>query len=150
MRARLVLALLLVFAPAAAQAFCFGEFKVHVFNDANGNGVLDAGEAGRAGVVVQFDQQADGSVESTVTTDANGDAVTGALGIFPFRIRVVLPPGATQTTPNPGDQVVNCGAFGPSLIDFGLVQAVPATSHASLVLLAIALATVSLAVLRRG
>src|SRR5438132_8429622 len=61
--------LLIVFASPAAHAFCFGTIHVHVFSDVNGNGVLDPGEPGRPGVIVQNDQFGDGTIEGTSTTD---------------------------------------------------------------------------------
>src|SRR4029078_374693 len=42
------------------------------FNDVNGNGVQDGGEAGIPGVVVEIKSPAGGSTIATRTTDANG------------------------------------------------------------------------------
>jgi hypothetical protein len=76
-----------------------------VFNDANHNGVLDAGEAGVAGRIVQLVDPS-GNVVAHVKTSANGsysfDNLTFSLspGVA-YQVREVLPGGVTQTTPNP-------------------------------------------------
>jgi hypothetical protein len=57
--------------PAAQK----GSISGTVFNDANGNGVLDAGETGMAGVVVFLDANGNGVLDANemyTTTDANG------------------------------------------------------------------------------
>lgn len=54
----------------------FGDATLHgiVFDDRNGNGVQDAGERGRAGIVLTIVwQSSTGPVLMTVTTDANGE-----------------------------------------------------------------------------
>ena len=43
-----------------------------VFNDANGNGTKDSGDAGLQGWTVDLDFNADGSVDQSIITDANG------------------------------------------------------------------------------
>ena len=152
MRARVVLALAIVFVPVVAHGFCVGTFHIHVFRDLNGNGVLDPGEPGLPNVTVQVDYQANGTIDSTLITDANGDADLPTIAVFPYRLRIVVPPGATQTTANPPDQTVNCIAFGPTNVQFGLALTAPApaTSPLTLMLLAMALAGVSVLALRRA
>jgi len=152
MRARIALCLTILFVPVVAHGFCFGTFHFHVFRDLNGNGVLDPGEPGLPNVAVQVDYHADGTIDATVTTDANGDADLNAIAAFPYRLSIVVPPGATQTTANPPDQGVNCIAFGPTNVQFGLAVTAPAPamSPAALMLLAIGLASVSVLALRRA
>lgn len=152
MRLRVVLALAILFAPVVAHGFCLGTFHIHVFRDLNGNGVLDPGEPGLPNVTVQVDWMADGTIDQTLITDANGDADLPAVASNPYRFRIVVPPNATQTTANPPDQFVNCIAFGPTNVQFGLAVAAPAPamSPPALMLLAAALAGVSFTVLRRA
>jgi hypothetical protein len=138
--------LLIVIAAPPARAFCFGTIHVHVFNDINGNGVVDAGEAGRPGVVVQEDQTGDGTIESTLTTDVNGDADFFVPAVVVYRIRIITPGGATQTTVNPGDLNPGCNTTAP--IVFGLVPTTPAMSPVPLALLALTLAAI--VVIRRA
>jgi len=144
MRRALILVLLAAALPA--HAFCLGTVHVHVFDDRNGNGVADAGEAGLAGVVVQEDQLGDGTIEAVKTTDANGDADFTMPAVVPYRFRIVVPPGTTQSTTNPADLTAQCNATTP--ISFGLVPTIPTTSPRVLVLLAVLLA--SIAIVRRA
>ena len=72
-----------------------------VFNDANNNGIQDAGESGISGVTVTLTNR-DGSVTQTDTTDDNG--IYGFDGLAPddYKITVDVPDGFTATTPNAG------------------------------------------------
>src|SRR5262249_17071202 len=81
------------------------EISGTVFNDANHNGVLDAGEAGVAGRLVQLVDPL-GNVVAQVKTSARGTYSFNNLA-FPlqpgvaYQVLEVLPGGVTQTTPNP-------------------------------------------------
>ena len=70
-----------------------------VWRDDDANGRQDAGEPGIAGVTVQlFD--ADGiTVLQTVTTNATGVYCSQRPGPAPYRIRAILPAGATGFAP---------------------------------------------------
>jgi hypothetical protein len=81
-----------------------------VFNDLNGNGTRDSDEAGVAGVTVQLDAGADGSVDQTATTDAQGHYAFAVLTAGTERVRVVLPAGVTLTTADPADVTAALGA----------------------------------------
>lgn len=135
----------LLTAPAA-HAFCFGTIHVHVFNDANGNGVVEPGETGRQGVPVQLDQLADGTIEQTLTTDANGDVDFFVPAVVVYRVRIIAPAGTAQTTANPPDMNIVCNGVTP--VSFSLVQAVPTLPTGMLALLALSLAGVGVVVRR--
>jgi hypothetical protein len=138
-----------VLSASAAHAFCFGIIHVHVFNDRNANGAMDNGESGLHGVVVQLDQNGDGTIEDTKTTDGNGDVDFFGPAVVPYRIRIVLPAGAMQTTANPPD--VNMSCNGVTNVSIGLAPAAqaPAFSRRMLALLALSLAGIALVVIRR-
>jgi SdrD B-like domain len=150
MRTRALLAaaiLISLLAASSAYAFCFGTIHVHVFNDTNRNGVLDAGEGPIAGVVVQEDQLGDGTIEQTLTTDANGDVDFFAPAVVNYQVRIVAPAGMVQTSVTPPSFLIVCN--GVTTVSFGLIQAIPAMSPSLLALLAISLVAVAVAVLRR-
>lgn len=138
----------LVLAAPSARAFCFGTIHVHVFNDTNLNGVVDAGETARPGVAVQLDQFGDGTIEQTLTTDANGDVDFFAPAIVPYAVTVVVPAGTVQSSANP--PLLNLTCNGTSNVSFALVQAVPVLSPGMLALLTLALGAIALITIRRG
>src|SRR5262249_3421743 len=87
-------------APPAVQ---FGNFTLvtlrgQVFEDTNGNGSKDDGNTGLAGRSVSLDAGADGSVEQTTTTDANGNFSLPDLGPGTYRGRAA---GQTRALPTP-------------------------------------------------
>jgi hypothetical protein len=101
----------------------FGDFKLvaisgEKFNDVNGNGVKDAGDNGIAGVTIDLDKGADGSVDQTTTTDANGNYGFTGVGPGTYRIREETPTGTVQTTTDPTDIVTSSGTD-LSGVDFG-------------------------------
>jgi len=150
MRTRTLLAVAILasfLAASNAHAFCFGTIHVHVFNDTNRNGVLDAGEAAVPGVAVQLDQLGDGTVEETLTTNANGDVDFLAPAVVSYQVRIVAPAGMVQTSVTPPTFPITCD--GVTNVSFGLIQAIPAVSPMLLALLAISLMTVAVATLRR-
>lgn len=138
----------LVLAAPPARAFCFGTIHVHVFNDTNLNGVVDPGETPRPGVAVQLDQLGDGTIEQTLTTDANGDVDFFAPAVVPYAVSIVVPAGTTQSSANPPLLNLTCNAT--SNVSFALVQAVPALSRGMLTLLTLALGAIALITTRRG
>ena len=73
----------------------------HVWEDANGNGQQDAGEAGIAGVTVQL-LNASGAVVATTTTDAQGNYNFGNLLPGLYDVRFVTPTGYTETSSDSG------------------------------------------------
>jgi uncharacterized surface anchored protein len=70
------------------------------FNDANGNGVKDAGETGVSGVTIRLTNSV-GVVLST-TTDTSGNFSFTGLAAGPYVLTEVLPAGTVQTVPGGG------------------------------------------------
>jgi hypothetical protein len=136
-----------LFVASNASAFCFGTIHVHVFNDTNRNGALDAGESPIAGVVVQEDQLGDGTIEQTLITDANGDVDFFAPAVVNYQILIVAPAGMVQTSVTPPSFPIVCN--GVTNVSFGLIQSIPAVSPTLLAMMAISLAAIAVAVLRR-
>lgn len=104
----------------------FGNFTLTtiggvVFQDNNGNGVKDAGDAGLQGKKVDLDLNADGVVEQTATTDANGAYSFPNLGPGVYRIRQEGQSGVLQTTANPAD-IANVSGVDHTSVNFGNFQ----------------------------
>jgi protocatechuate 3,4-dioxygenase beta subunit len=77
----------------------------NVFNDANGNGVKDSGEAGLSGWVVYCDLKNTGSFvtsDNNKTTDSNGNFDFVSLTAGTYIIRVIPKSGYTLTSPSSG------------------------------------------------
>ena len=95
----------------------FGDFKTvsisgSVFQDTNGNGGCNKGEAGLAGVTVFLDTNNNGVLdagETSTTTDANGNYSFTNVGPGTYHVAEVLPTGFTQTTANPAAIVASSG-----------------------------------------
>lgn len=92
-----------------------------VFTDANGNGIFDAGEAGRAGVTVNL---SGAGQNLSVVSDANGDYQFLNLGPGTYNITAVAPAGSQLTTASLTVTIPNSGVVGGEIIDrdLGLVQ----------------------------
>jgi len=76
-----------------------------VFNDANGDGAQDNGEAGLAGVQVYADLGNVGyfvTGDPTTTTNANGNYTLSGLAAGNYIVRQVQPLGDAQTSPSGG------------------------------------------------
>jgi uncharacterized repeat protein (TIGR01451 family) len=96
-----------------------GSIGGKLFDDANGNGVLDDGEGGLAGWSVQL-QDAIGSVVATAQADAGGSYSFTGLDAATYRVRLMLQAGYIQTTADPADvAIANGNSIGG--IDFGAV-----------------------------
>jgi hypothetical protein len=74
------------------------------FNDLNGNGVRDAGEAGVSGVTIQVRNSA-GALSGTAQTDASGNFTVSGLQAGTYKVSEVLTSGFAQTTPG-GDGTI--------------------------------------------
>jgi hypothetical protein len=77
-----------------------------VFEDHNGNGVRNSGEAGLAGVTVYLDQNRNGALdagETFTTTGATGTYAFNNLAAGTYTVREVVPTGFAQTGPFPND-----------------------------------------------
>ena len=86
-----------------------GSIGGRVWNDADGNGALGAGEAGLPGWTVFIDQDADGAFEPgepSAVTDAGGVYALGGVPIGSFSVREVPAVGWTPTAPGTGVQLV--------------------------------------------
>ena len=76
------------------------------FNDANGNGARDAGEAGLSGVTIRLTDAA--GVVRTTTTDASGAFSFTNVAAGAYVVSEVVPNGFTQTAPAaPGTFAIN-------------------------------------------
>ncbi|MBK1986128.1 carboxypeptidase regulatory-like domain-containing protein [Sphaerospermopsis aphanizomenoides BCCUSP55] len=96
-----------------------------VFVDANNNGIQDAGEAGLSGVKVELINPADGSVITSITTDANGGYNFSGLTPGDYQVRFTAPTGYSFSTANQGgDDAKDSDAN----ITTGLTQTVTLTS----------------------
>ena len=87
-----------------------GSLGDFVFEDANGNGLQDAGELPVAGVVVEvFDSNGDSA--GTDTTDAEGKWLVGDLPADTYTVKFTLPDGREFTTQDQGgDDAVDSDA----------------------------------------
>jgi hypothetical protein len=94
-----------------------------VFLDINANGRRDFLEPGLAGIVVQLLDDS-GKVLSTTTTDSQGhytfNSFNGLGGTGNYNVRLVVPAGLRQTTPNPSTILISRGGIDQNDIDFGL------------------------------
>src|SRR5439155_13930414 len=88
------------------------------FNDVDGDGTQAPGELGAAGVTINLDLNADGTVDATTTTDSNGNYHFDNLAPGTYRVREVAPAGTVQTTTNPADIVLSSNQTVTG-IDFG-------------------------------
>ncbi|AFZ20509.1 DVUA0089 family protein [Allocoleopsis franciscana] len=72
------------------------------WNDLNGNGVQDTGEAGLAGWTIYLDQNNNGTLdtgETSTTTDANGNYSFTGLAAGTYTVAEVMQSGWQQTSP---------------------------------------------------
>ena len=101
-----------------------------VWNDTNGDGIHDAGEAGLAGVTVNLRQDTDGDgifetpVAST-DTDSNGAYTFADLPAGSYRAVIVGPDGKSATTPSAIDVQLAAGQQFDTA-DFGFSATTPA------------------------
>jgi hypothetical protein len=101
-----------------------------VMNDANNNGKIDSRETGLANIVVQL-QDSQGNIVATTRTGRDGSYRFDGLALGVYRVRVLAPQGARQTTADPPNVVVSKGQL-LDRVDFGLNLPKPATRSAAL------------------
>jgi hypothetical protein len=96
-----------------------GVVRGHVFIDFNGDGVRQNNEPGQPGVLVYADLNGNGKYDPPTAANIGEPAVrSGPGGGYELRlkadgdylIRQIVPPGFTQTTPNPGPLSVAGGS----------------------------------------
>ena len=93
---------------ASTSGLVFGNFPLPgsisgmKFNDANGNGLLDPGEAGVGGITIQLfsGSHAEGSPLATAVSDGSGNFSFTNLTAGTYSVTEVLPSGYRQTTPS--------------------------------------------------
>ncbi|WP_413175367.1 SdrD B-like domain-containing protein [Anabaena azotica] len=97
----------------------------YVFVDANNNGIQDDSEAGLGGVTVELINPANGSVITSITTDAYGGYNFSGLTPGDYQVRFTAPSGYSFSTANQGgDDTKDSDAN----ITTGLTQTVTLTS----------------------
>jgi serine-aspartate repeat-containing protein C/D/E len=101
--------------------FQLGRLSGQKFEDVNGDGVREAGEPGLAGWTIELDRGADGTVDATTTTAADGSYAFDGLMAGTYRVREVGRSGWVQTTVNPGDVTIISGSAATG-VDFGNFQ----------------------------
>lgn len=87
----------------------------HKFNDLNGNGVQDGGEADLSGWQVNIS----GPVTQSATTGANGVATFPCVPPGTYFVTEVTQPGWIQSTPSGGVHVVNATCGNNYAVEFG-------------------------------
>jgi uncharacterized protein (DUF2141 family) len=87
------------------------------FNDANGNGLLDSGEAGVAGVTINLFSGGSATKLASAVTDASGAFSFSNLAAGTYTLGEVLPEGYRQTTPGGGGMLDVSVAPGQSVTD---------------------------------
>lgn len=102
------------------QGVSTGTVEGMIFNDVNGNGILDAGESGLVGVTVFADTNNNGVLDAGEVSAVTGVGGTFTLTLPPgtFSIRQVLPAGFQQITVNPVPVTVVAGGLTTN-INFG-------------------------------
>jgi hypothetical protein len=102
-----------------------------VFSDVSRNGHGSFQKPGLPGVTVQL-QDDSGAVLATTVTDGQGhyrfDNFNGIGGTGDYNVRLVLPSGFRQTTPNPATILISRGDLNVTGVDFGVAPARPTTS----------------------
>jgi hypothetical protein len=119
------------------------EISGTVFNDPDGNGVRETGEAGIHGVTVELHDAASGDLISSTVTDANGEydfteLGAGTDGTIPgtgnFTLKLIVPPGftqnATEIAHNPGEIFLSRGDLQIDGQDFAIMSSRAAPAFA--------------------
>jgi choice-of-anchor A domain-containing protein/uncharacterized repeat protein (TIGR01451 family) len=78
--------------PTPPALGSIGDF---VWNDANHNGIQDAGEAGLPSVTVELFSYSNNSLAATTTTDANGKYLFSNLAAGSYFVQFIIPSGYT-------------------------------------------------------
>ncbi len=105
--------------------FQLGSISGQKFEDSDGDGVKDVGEAGLAGWTIFIDSDNDGvkdAGETSTVTDSNGDYSFDNLSAGNYTIREVQQIGWQQTTTNPSDINITTSGTNATGVDFGNFQ----------------------------
>ena len=116
------------------SGFDFGEFQTvtlsgEVYNDFNGNGVLDNGEPGLAGWTIDLYRNGYGFIAST-TTDSSGDYAFTGVGPGTYILEEVSQSGYIQTSSPSDYSVTTSNAQNVANLDFGEFQTVTLSGEA--------------------
>lgn len=99
----------------------------HKFLDSNANGAQDPGEPNLSGWTIQLDKNANGTVDASTVTDANGNySFTNLAPGRLYRVREVQQAGFNQTTTNPPDFMGSTLTDTTGTADFGNVHSITA------------------------
>lgn len=105
-------------------AFLLGSASGVAFDDVNANGQRDDGEAALAGISVQLDRHADGSIDATVLTLGDGSWRFDNLLAGSYRITAAVPAGRLPTVPGTGSYSLGISSGSQrNGLDFGSVLA---------------------------
>ena len=110
-----------------------GTIAGNVWNDSNGNGSKDSGEAGKSGVKVYVDKNKNGVLDSgewSATTDSGGNYKISGISSGSWRVRTVGVSGYRVSSPSSG-YYDNISVSGNSISgkNFGLTQKVLITGR---------------------
>ncbi len=113
-----------------------GSITGTVFNDINGNGKQDSGDAGVAGVTIYNDANNNGVLDSnevSTTTNSSGVYTLSGLSSGAYVLRQILPSGGKQTLPGSslGNHVTLASGQATSNINFGEQSVASPTSTVS-------------------
>jgi len=142
-------------AASATSVFALaggGTVRARVFEDADGNGVQDAGEPGFPGIDVWITDSL--SATQTVTTDANGDAIAAVpVGSTTVDVDDATLPANLELTAGTDPVVVDVVAAQETAVAFGYrrlpIQAIPTLGRFGLLALGAVLVLGALLALRR-
>ena len=100
-----------------------------VWRDLNGNGIQDAGEPGAPGVTLQLWNEAKTQLIASTVTNANGNYSLIAPVPGNYRIRVLLPTGASFTLANQGLSDTSDSDINPTGINAGFTDTITIASN---------------------
>lgn len=100
-----------------------------VWRDLNGNGIQDAGEPGAAGVTLQLWNEAKTQLIASTVSNANGNYSLIAPVPGNYRVRVVLPAGASFAPMNQGSSDLTDSDINPSGTNFGFTDTIMIASN---------------------
>lgn len=100
-----------------------------VWSDLNGNGIQDAGEPGAAGVTLQLWNDAKTQLIASTTTNASGIYSLIAPTPGSYRIRVLLPAGASFSPVDLGGDNLKDSDIFSSLANFGFTDTISIASN---------------------